>query len=57
MRLDRIFFSRNVLEVKEMQVIFDKPIYGEKKEVARNGFFKGGLSFLSDTIFSHNLFR
>ena len=35
MRLDRIFFSSNVFEVKEMQVIFDKPIHGngEKKQV------------------------
>ena len=57
MRLDRIFLNRNALEVKEMEVVFDKPMYGEKKQVERNGFFKGGLSFVSDVVFKHNLFR
>ena len=59
MRLDRIFFSHNIFEVKEMSVIFDTPMYGdgEKKEILRNGYFKGGLSFVSDTVFGYNLFR
>ena len=59
MRLDRIFFSRNLFTVKEMEVIFDRPIFGngEKKEVERNGFLKGGLSFLADKFFKSNLFR
>ena len=59
MRLDRIFYSNNVFEVKEMKVIFDTPIYGdgEQKKSEKKGYLKGGLSFISDTIFGRNLFR
>lgn len=31
MRLDRILMDGDVFEVKEIKVIFDEPIYGEKK--------------------------
>ena len=57
MRLDRVFLTGNVFDIEEIKVIFDEPIHGEKKEVNRTGIIKGSLSFLSDTIFSHNLFR
>lgn len=43
--------------MEEIKVIFDEPIHGEKKEVKRNNFVKGALSFISDSVFSHNLFR
>lgn len=57
MRLDRILYDAPCLHVKEMKVIFDTPIFGEKKEVERNGVFKGSVSFLADQIFGKNLFR
>lgn len=57
MRLDRVFYDSSCLQVQQFKVIFDFPIVGEKEEVQRNGFFKGGIAFLADVLFGKNAFR
>ena len=57
MRLDRIFMIGDIFRVKEIEVIFDEPIHGEKKQVKMSNFVKRSLAFVADTFFSANLWR
>ena len=56
MRLDRIFYTHHGVKVKNMKVIFDEPIYGEKKKVERQGKIKGSIALIFD-LFDKNAFR
>ena len=57
MRLDRIFMTGDILKVKEIGIIFNNPIHEkEKRETEKNGYLKGGLSWISDKV-GRNLFR
>ena len=50
MRLDRILYRGSFISIKEIQVIFDEPMYEEapKNEVKRHWFGKGSFLFVND---------
>ncbi len=59
MRLDRIFVTNpESVEVKQAEVIFNKPIYKEGEgEAPMMNIFKGATSFVADMLFAKNVFR
>lgn len=49
MRLDRILLKGSV-QVKEITIAYNQPVAGERKEVSKHFFLKGGLLFVGDYL-------
>lgn len=51
MRLDRILYSSSNMEIKDIKIVFNEPIFKEKEQtqiVKHHWFGKGSLLFIND---------